>query len=156
MSAVETLLNRLEAVQKAGPGWRAKCPACGGRSRKLSISEADEGRALVHCFAGCDAAAIVEAAGLTLADLFPERLRDDTPDGRRKARRAAREAQWGAALDVLVLESRIVQIAVAETLAGRELDWTDFQRLVLAQQRIDDAHSVLRDVPTWRPQAVAA
>lgn len=62
-ASAEPLLQRLDAVQKVGKGWRARCPACGGQSRKLSIAESD-GRVLVHCFAGCTADDVVGAAGL--------------------------------------------------------------------------------------------
>lgn len=39
-ATAEPLLQRLEGVQKSGSGWRAKCPACGGTSRKVTIAEA--------------------------------------------------------------------------------------------------------------------
>lgn len=54
-ASAEPLLQRLEGIQKQGNGWRARCPACGGMSRKLSVAEAGD-RVLVHCFAGCAAA----------------------------------------------------------------------------------------------------
>lgn len=146
MSA-DVLLARLELVQRNGTGWRAACPACGGRSRKLSVTEADDGRVLVHCFSGCSATEVVQAVGLTLADLFPERLAADSPDERRRRRRLAREAQWGAALEALTLEAHIVAIAARELLCGQELDWNDYCRLVQAIERIEDAKAVLREEP---------
>ena len=63
----EVLLSRLDGVQKSGNGWRARCPACGGQSRKVSIAEAD-GRILVHAFCGCPADAVLAAVGLRWAD----------------------------------------------------------------------------------------
>ena len=39
-ATAEPLLQRLEGLQKSGGGWRAKCPACGGASRKVTIAEA--------------------------------------------------------------------------------------------------------------------
>lgn len=155
MSA-DVLLQRLDGVQRQGKGWRAKCPSCGGASRKLSISEADEGRVLLHCFGGCSAADVVQAAGLQLVDLFPERLTADTPDDRRKRRRAARESQWGAALDTLALETRIVALAAAAMVEGNPLSAEDRDRLARAALRIEDAESVLRDKPRWKPQVAAA
>ncbi|MFK3647929.1 hypothetical protein ACI2IY_05755 [Lysobacter enzymogenes] len=152
MSA-DVLLQRLDKVQKSGRGWRALCPACGGRGRKLSVSESDDGRLLLHCFAGCPAGAVVQAVGLSLADLFPEAPEDDKdkPEDRRRRRRAARESQWGAALEMLDFEATIVAIAAADLSAGKALSDEDAVRLALARERIDGARAVLRDSQPWRP-----
>jgi len=82
MSA-QDLLSSLEHVRQIRPGrWRAKCPSHDGKSDdSLSIAEAEDGTVLVRCWGGCSAAAIVEAAGLTLHDLFPRR--DLPPEARR-------------------------------------------------------------------------
>lgn len=155
MSA-DALLQRLEKVQRAGKGWRAVCPSCGGRSRKLSVVENDDGRTLVHCFGGCEALVVVQAVGLDLVDLFPERLPDDKPGDRQQRRRSARESQWGAALEMLDLEARVVQIAYADMSAGRALSAEDLTRLAQACQRIAEARTVLRDCKAWRPNEVKA
>lgn len=65
------LLGRLVAVrQLSGAKWLARCPAHDDGVASLSIDRADDGRVLVHCFAGCPTADVVAAAGLRLADLF--------------------------------------------------------------------------------------
>lgn len=158
MSAnVDILLSRLEHVRQYGDGWRAKCPACGGRSRdKVSIGIGNDGRVLVHCFSGCSAAEVIQAAGLELADLFPERLAPESPEDRRRMRLLARQAGWGAALETLEFEARIVLIAAAEIAEGHALCADDRARLLLAQERIDGARSVLADVPRFRPQREGA
>jgi len=154
---VETLLGRLEAVQASGKGWRAKCPACGGRSRKLSVTEGDDGRLLVHCFGGCEAGEVVQAAGLSLVDLFPERLPADTPEDRRRARLAARETQWGAAIEMLEHEALIIRIAGQQLTSGHVLTADDDERLALAVKRVEEARAILRPYrPNWRPTAVAS
>ena len=66
----DLLLSRLENTKRSGKGWIARCPAHADRSASLSLTESDDGKTLVHCFAGCEAKAIVEAVRLTLADLF--------------------------------------------------------------------------------------
>jgi hypothetical protein len=71
MSPLETLLAKLPGARKAGKGWSARCPAHDDRRASLSVSEGDDGTALVKCHAGCDTSAIIAAVGLTLADLFP-------------------------------------------------------------------------------------
>ena len=72
---IDLLLSRMEAMKPAGKGHRGPCPSCGGRSAKLSVSEAENGAVLLHCFGGCTPAEVIGAVGLTLGDLFPERLR---------------------------------------------------------------------------------
>lgn len=68
-------IAHLEGVQGRAPHWRAMCPAHPSKhgTRSLSIREGDDGRLLLRCHAGCEAAQIVGALGLELADLFPPR-----------------------------------------------------------------------------------
>lgn len=147
----EVLLQRLNGVQRTGKGWRARCPACGGTSRKLSVAVGDN-RVLVHCFGCGDANAVIAAAGLSWADLQPPLHWPQNEDEKRAARRALREAGWASALNILALESRIVLIA------GRgfskyhlQTDADDF-RLSLAVHRIEHAADVLTEPIFWRPQ----
>ncbi len=144
-ASAEPLLQRLDGVQRAGKGWRARCPACGGGSRKVSIAESD-GRVLVHCFGGCEAVDVIAAAGLQWADLYPPRHWPQSPDDRRRARRAIREAGWASALVVLALEAKVVQIAAHEHLGGHPVSGDDYLRLVVAVERIDKATDVLVEV----------
>lgn len=44
-----------------------------GRTRSLSVAETDQGATVLHCHAGCSAAEVVSAVGLSLASLFPPR-----------------------------------------------------------------------------------
>lgn len=67
----------------------AQCPAHDDRSPSLSVRECDDGRVLLHCFAGCETRSIVEALGLSWADLF-----DDIKGG---ALNSAQQQRFGAA-----------------------------------------------------------
>ena len=70
-----TLLGRLEGVRSRGPGrWSARCPSHKDRSPSLSIAEAEDGRVLLHCFAGCGADDVLGAIGLSFSDVMPERV----------------------------------------------------------------------------------
>jgi hypothetical protein len=80
-------VERLEGVRRRDAGWVARCPAHEDRHPSLSVRE-NNGRILVHCFAGCSVDAIVAALGLELHDLFAEA--HATPgDSRASAQRAA-------------------------------------------------------------------
>lgn len=73
MTPVERLLDKLPDAKPTGKGWSARCPAHEDRRASLSVSEGDNGGAVLHCHAGCEPAAVVAAMGLTLADLMPAR-----------------------------------------------------------------------------------
>lgn len=140
---VDVLLHRLDGVKRSGKGWRAKCPACGGGSQKLSIAEADTGAVLLHCFAGCTVADVVHATGLEMVNLFPPRAWPQSPDDRRANRRALQESGWRSALNVLALEACIVQAAARMVAAWQPLTADDDARLQLAIERVDGAKAVL-------------
>lgn len=138
----QVLLQRLDGVVRSGKGWRAKCPSCGGASRKVSIAEAD-GRVLLHCFGGCKPTEVLQAIGLTWADLQPPRHWPLSPGERRQARRAIRESGWASALSVLALEATVVRIASAQISRWQVLTADDDARLEQAAQRIHHAAAVL-------------
>jgi hypothetical protein len=66
---IDEFVARLERRKPSGKGWTARCPAHEDRHASLSVSEGDDGRILVHCFAGCRPEEVVAALGLTMADL---------------------------------------------------------------------------------------
>jgi hypothetical protein len=47
--------------RKAGGGWAARCPAHDDREPSLSVRDADHGKILVRCHAGCDQARVIAA-----------------------------------------------------------------------------------------------
>ncbi len=78
MSAADRILERVTGVRSIGPGrWLAKCPAHEDRRPSLSIRETDDGRVLLNDFGGCSTSDVLGAIGMTLAQLFPERLQTD-------------------------------------------------------------------------------
>ncbi len=45
--------------RKVGQAWMARCPAHEDKTPSLSIRQVDEGRVLVHCFAGCTQSEVI-------------------------------------------------------------------------------------------------
>jgi len=71
MSA-QSLIERLRKVRRNGEKrWMACCPAHEDRDPSLAVQETDDGLVLIKCFAGCGAADVMAAVGLSLTDLFP-------------------------------------------------------------------------------------
>ena len=70
---VDLVLSRLglNKVKKVSGGYMARCPVHDDKNPSLSITEGNDGRVLLKCFAGCSTEEIVKALGLTMADLFP-------------------------------------------------------------------------------------
>lgn len=134
----ESFLSRLDRVKKTGPSrWLACCPAHDDRSPSLAIREVDDGRTLIHCFAGCGATEIVQSIGLEMHDLFPE-----SPGGRPAL--APRE-KWITqdVISALGEECMVVVIAASALSAGKKLTEEDNQRLLVAARRF---HAAAREV----------
>jgi putative DNA primase/helicase len=70
---VAMVLARLENVAKISAGWVARCPAHNDSVNSLSVGEGDDGRALLHCHAGCSFEDVVAALGITVRSLFTKR-----------------------------------------------------------------------------------
>jgi hypothetical protein len=143
MSALERLRPLLNGWRRSGNGWRADCPL-GHRSRgTLAISESDTGLVLLHDFGGHTPAEVLDAIGLTLADLYPERVQPRTPEDRRALRQSLREAGWRAALRTIEHEAYVLTIAGHHLASGLPLSADDLARLASAADRIADARSTL-------------
>ncbi len=112
MKAVE-FVERLEKVRQTGNArWTACCPAHADRHPSLIVSEGDDGRVLVHCFAGCGIDAIAAAVGVEVSDLMPQRLPEHRYRPIRKPFPAA------DVLECLATQTRVVQLLAAEVAQG--------------------------------------
>jgi putative DNA primase/helicase len=56
--------------RKSGASWLACCPAHDDRNPSLSLRDADDGKVLVHCHAGCEQSAVI--AALIARGLWPK------------------------------------------------------------------------------------
>ena len=133
---MSTLLDRLDGVTKTGGNrWLAKCPAHDDRSPSLSIRECDDGRSLLHCFAGCETEDVLAAVGMTFSDVMPEPLSHHIRPTR--SRIPASDA-----LMTLDHESLVVAIIGADILEHKEVDEPTYTRLAQAVGRINETRSV--------------
>lgn len=91
-SHLNSVLRHLQKSKETGNGqYLALCPAHDDTERSLSIGTGDDGRALIHCFAGCSSDAILESIGLSTKDLFPENAPRYEPNRRAKESISVRE-----------------------------------------------------------------
>src|SRR3990172_6662520 len=67
---VQAVLSRLPSIRRTANGWEARCLAHNDREASLCVGIGDGGRVLIHCQAGCDHPAVMQALGLTDRDLF--------------------------------------------------------------------------------------
>ncbi len=130
----EILISKLEKAKATGPHrWLARCPAHHDKGPSLSIRETDDGRVLVHCFAGCSVHEIVQAAGIELGDLFPPR------PGSVHSRPERRPFPAADVLRAVAFEALVVSAAAAALLAGEPFGQSGRDRLILAASRINAA-----------------
>jgi hypothetical protein len=134
MSAA-ALLDRLDRVKQTGPGrWIARCPSHSDRSPSLSLRESD-GKLLVHCFAGCGAADVVEAVGLSMSDLY------DSPLGHH----FAPQHLPIPASDLLVIidhEICVAALILMDVVEHRKVNEGQVQRLCQAARRVAAARDI--------------
>jgi len=142
MSAADALLIRLEAVREREPGsWIAKCPSHQDRSPSLSVRETNDGTVLLKCFAGCGAADVVGAVGLSLRDLFPER-----PEHRRnKDVKRPRINPWDL-LRALSHRCTVLLIAAEDLSHNKPLNSADLETVRTAAADISRIIQEVRDV----------
>lgn len=148
----------LQARPAGAQRWQARCPAHEDRSPSLSIREGQDGRVLIHCFAGCTHTAILEKLGLAPVNLFagpppsPAQLamlqaeREARETKTRKQRRELgaawdRVRKWQAVVDEL--GDRLARTPDAEAYRLAELFGDACNRMHEAEMEAErrDAHS---------------
>jgi hypothetical protein len=132
MSDANSLISRLENVRRTGQGkYLACCPAHDDKHPSLAIKQTDDGKILIHCFAGCEADSIVGAVGLELSDLMP-----DNPTYKRGGKPP--KFNRYELFDRVLFESTILLVAIRQLFDGTPLTDDDMQRVKKAEQTIDD------------------
>ena len=138
-SKLNLFLSRLDGVKTNGSfKWLAKCPAHNDRSPSLAIKLVDD-RILIHCFAGCSVQAVLDAVGLDMADLFPDRIANPgTP--KPKAQRFSPYELF----PLLIQEALILALAFDAVVSGDALADTDKQRAIQAFNSVMRLHSEVK------------
>jgi hypothetical protein len=114
--SADALLSRLDGVRRTGTGrWLARCPGHEDKSPSLSVREMDDGRILLHDFAGCAVEEILGAVGLGFDVLFPEKQNEHAP-------RVKRPWRMRDVIDALDFELTVAIIVLSDVAVGREVD----------------------------------
>jgi hypothetical protein len=138
MNAVEKLLTRLEKVKGRNGSWTACCPAHDDKGPSLAVRENEDGRILLHCFAGCETANVLGAIGMDMTDLFP-------PDSKRReypieGKPSMKPAFFASDLmRIIHFEALVVQIVAFDIANGKPVTEETRERMLTAYQRIDEA-----------------
>lgn len=138
MSSVEKLIQRLKKVRGKGGSWTACCPAHDDNGPSLAIRELDDGRILIHCFAGCETQSVLGVLGMDMTDLFPpdEKRRDYPLSGKPPVKPAFFASDL---MRIIGFEALVVQIAAFDIANGKQLSKETKDRVLTAYQRIDEA-----------------
>jgi hypothetical protein len=138
MTPVENLLQRLEKVKGRNGSWTARCPAHNDKGPSLAVRETEDGRVLVHCFAGCETASVLGSVGLDMTDLFPpDEKRKDYPTTGKPSLKPAFYAS--DLMRIIAFEALVVQIVAFDIANGKPLSKETQDRMLVAYQRIDEA-----------------
>lgn len=123
MSPVDRVLSKLDHVKSAGQSkWKARCPAHDDYDPSLSVRQIPDGTVLLHCFAGCSTAEVLEAVKLQIRDLFP-------PLSGRKVRPGPSRACIDHERNILCFGQDLLA-------QGKTLLPDDLERMELANQRL--------------------
>jgi hypothetical protein len=133
MTQVEQLLSRLARVKGRNGSWTACCPAHDDKGPSLAVKEGEDGRILMHCFAGCNVSDVLGALGMDMNDLFPPK----TFDGIRPAIKPAFFAS--DLMRIIHFESLVVQIVAFDIAKGKPVNEETRERMLTAYERIDEA-----------------
>ena len=137
---IGNFLNKLDKVQGKRGHWIACCPAHEDKRPSLAITETDDGRILLKCFAGCSAYEVVSSVGMDLTDLFPKDQSFTPHNGNKPVKRPFYATDL---MKIIQFEALITSIVAFDLSEGRQVSDTDKKRLKTAFIRINEAVSYL-------------
>ena len=138
MTPIENLISRLDKVKGRNGSWTARCPAHADKGPSLAVRENEDGRILLHCFAGCETANVLGALGMDMSDLFPpdDKRREYPVEGKKSLKPAFYASDL---MRIISFEALVVAICAYDMSQGKKLSETDRERMKLSQQRIEEA-----------------
>lgn len=131
MHSILSHFNKVRATSKNG-SYNCLCPAHDDNSASLSIKICEDGRVLIHCFAGCDIQSILGAVGLTLDDIVPQRIDLLKPQGKAYNPFAILKNMKDEALFVYMCARHIEQ--------GEKLETSDKEKLLDTITKLKEAY----------------
>jgi hypothetical protein len=136
---IGNLLNRLDKVKGKKGRWIACCPAHGDKNPSLAVTQLDDGRILLKCFAGCSAYEVVSAVGMDMTDLFPkDGLLGNRVDN--QGIKPDRKPFYATdLLKIIQFEAVITSLVAFDVSEGRQVSEADRKRLKTAFERINEA-----------------
>jgi hypothetical protein len=135
----EKLLEHLKKVQRRGPNkWQACCPAHDDKTPSLAIRELDDGRILLHCFAGCGAAEVLHAIDMSFSDLYPPPIDSQSAQKIRKPFNAS-DVLTGVAFEIL-----LAWIFAKQLTTDQQLSEAERSRLLICASRLQRGMEVAR------------
>ncbi len=129
--SIETLLSRVKHRETGRGRYIAQCPAHDDKHPSLTLRETDDGRILLHCFAGCSAEEVLSAVSLEFDALYPPR--------ETFAKSERQRVNPADALRAIALEATVVWIAAADISNGLPVSEETRTRFGLAHSRIQSA-----------------
>lgn len=131
--SLDNLLARLKNVKRTrSRHWIASCPTRNDKHPSMSIRELDDERILIHDFGGDSTQDILQAVGLTFADLFPEKQIA-------RGRPIRRPFPASDILRCIVFEALLTAVSASTMAKGIQLTDFEKQRLMIAAGRINAA-----------------
>ncbi len=132
---IDTLLSHFDGIKQTGHGrYSVRCSAHDDQNPSLSITEGDDGRLLLKCWAGCETEDVLSAVGLTFSDVMPERIGQE--HSYKPFRQPFDARQLLATLDH---EAMVASIIASDILEHNDVDQETWDRLGIAANRISDA-----------------
>ena len=138
MTPVERMLGMLTKVKGRNGSWTACCPAHNDKGPSLAIRETEDGRVLLHCFAGCETLNVVQALGMDMTDLFPpdDKRREYPVEGKKSMKPAFYASDL---MRIIHFEALVVQIVAFDLANNKPMTEETRERMLTAYQRIDEA-----------------
>jgi hypothetical protein len=138
MTPVERMLGMLTKVKGRNGSWTARCPAHADKGPSLAVRENEDGRILLHCFAGCETANVLGAIGMDMTDLFPpdEKRRDYAVTGKPSMKPAFFASDL---MRIIHFEALVVQIVAFDIANNKMPNAETRERMLTAYERIDEA-----------------